>query len=237
MLLDGETGIVVEGVGGVVHVDERVGEQLAHLAGLEQREIVGALTDLVGDIVEQPRALGGEGTRPGPFIEGLAGRGYRAPGVGETALGHHREGLFGRRVDDFVGLAALRAGPLPGDVHLIGLELLLDGRHRSPPGTTHGERPRDSPHRAAGALHANVEWPRLRLSVKLPVPARPITSWRQWLSPEDLSPKTPKRGTPPPSPRAATCRGGSGEQGDPPRLGGAGRAERVRRSGSGGADV
>ena len=141
MLLDGQARIVVERVGGVVYVDQRVGQQLAHLPGLEQREIAGAPADLVGYLVEQPRALRGRRVRPRAFVEGLAGRVYGPPGVGQAALGHDRESLLGRRVDDRVCLAALRADPLPGDVHLVGLELLLDGCHDGPPGTTPGTSP------------------------------------------------------------------------------------------------
>ena len=127
MLFDGQAGVVVERVGGVVHIDERVSEQLAHLTRLEQRKLVGLRANAVGDRVEQLGALRGEGVRPGAFVEGLAGRGYRALGVGEAALRHYGKGPLGRGVDDLVGLAALGAGPLPGDVHLIRLQLLLDG--------------------------------------------------------------------------------------------------------------
>ena len=146
MLLDGQPGVVVERVGRVVYVDQRVAEQLAHLTRLEQREIGGALADPIGYVMQNPGTLSGERVRPGAFVESLASRAYGAPRVGQAALGHHREGSLGRRVDDLVGVAALRAGPLPGDVHLVGLELLLDDRHHSPPGRTHGRCPCDTPY-------------------------------------------------------------------------------------------
>ena len=124
VLFDGKTGVVVEGVRRVVYVDERLGEQLAHLPGLEQRQVLGALADQAGRLVEQLGALHGELARPGTGIERLARRAYRTLSVCDGALRHDRDRLFGRRIDDLVGKTTRGGDPLAVDKHLVGLELL-----------------------------------------------------------------------------------------------------------------
>ena len=135
VLLHGEPSIVIEGVGGVVHVDQRVRQRLAHLARLQDGQLLGALADLVGYLAQNSGPLYGRRARPRSLVERLASGAYGALGVGATAPRYGSHDLFGRRVDNLVGHSVVGVDPFAVDEHAVVLHRsgCSDGSHLAQP--------------------------------------------------------------------------------------------------------
>src|SRR5450830_490293 len=128
--LDHEAGVVVERVGRVAHVDDRLGEELAHLVALQAGELVGALADPGGGPSQDLAALHRLHPRPGTFVERLARRLDGCLRVGDGRLGYAGDHLFGGGVEDLRGLAVRRVDQVTADVHLVGSHVrCLDYSH------------------------------------------------------------------------------------------------------------
>ena len=86
-----QAGVVVERVGGVAHVDDRLGEELAHLPALEAGKLVGALADARGGAPQELAALDRLHARPRALVERRARRPDRRLRVGHGRLGYSGE--------------------------------------------------------------------------------------------------------------------------------------------------
>ena len=82
--LAGEPGVVLEAVRGVGHVELRLDDRLAHVAGLGLRQLGGPLPDRLGHLVEQRPPLAPRPLREGPVVEGGARLRHRRADIVRT---------------------------------------------------------------------------------------------------------------------------------------------------------
>ena len=125
-------------VGGVQDLGLGLGDRLAHLERHHQREVVGALDELLVGAPQDLAALARR--RRGPLVLDGGRGGERRLGVLDRRVGDLDERLAGGRILDRQSAAAAGAAPLAADEELRtdglddGLLAGLVGRgHRAPP--------------------------------------------------------------------------------------------------------
>jgi hypothetical protein len=93
--------------GGVL---DHLGERIAAIGGVDQRQFLGVVAQHVGDAFEEPRALERRGVAPGR--EGGLGRGDGGIDIGRAAICDRTERFTGAGIDG-VGIAVgFRSVPL-----------------------------------------------------------------------------------------------------------------------------
>src|SRR5665647_2298279 len=128
--LDHEAGVVVERVGRVAHVDDRLGEELAHLQALQASQLAGALADPGSGPSQDLAALDGFHARPRTRVERRASRLDGRLRVGDGRPGYAGDHVLAGWVEDLGGLTVRRVDPASADVHLVGSHVrCLDCSH------------------------------------------------------------------------------------------------------------
>ncbi|MEZ4562740.1 MAG: hypothetical protein R2853_08385 [Thermomicrobiales bacterium] len=106
----------------------RLGNGLAGTAAFEQRELLGALADAVGDALHHPPTLIGAQARPRPLIEGSPRRGDRALDISEPRPGDLGQRLIGGRIEHRECLSREGRHELIGQEYLAAQNLVC-GNH------------------------------------------------------------------------------------------------------------
>src|SRR6266851_1255681 len=107
-------GIPLDDVGGDGDLDLGLGERLALLERKDAGDGVGALTEEVGGLAHDARAL--VGRRRAPDLEALLRRGEGAVEIGRARMRQRGQRLLGRRIDHRLAVAAAARKPLAIDV-------------------------------------------------------------------------------------------------------------------------
>jgi hypothetical protein len=124
----GEEAQVVDGQGQVERRREL--QRLAGVGALHARELVGALLEQAGQMVEHGGALARGDAAPVAPLEGGLGGGDGAVGIGGGAVGDLGDGLARARIVH--GAGALGGHVLAVDEHVVALDVVSDG-HRAAP--------------------------------------------------------------------------------------------------------
>src|SRR5690606_9297171 len=114
-------GVVLEDGGGGEDLALRAGQRLAGVAALDEGQLVGALADAVGDLLEDAAALVGGHAGPRSFVERLAGGLDGGLDILDAGLRDGGEGGVVGGVDDGEGLAGGGGAVLPGKEEVAGL--------------------------------------------------------------------------------------------------------------------
>src|SRR5690606_15611526 len=115
-------GVVLENGSGAEDLALRPGQRLAGVAALDEGQLVGALADAVGDLLEDATALVGGHAGPGSLVERLAGGLHGGFDVLDTGPGNGGEGRVAGGVDDGEGLAGGGGAVLPGEEEVAGFD-------------------------------------------------------------------------------------------------------------------
>ena len=94
-------------------VAARVRHRLAVVERFQFGKLVGMLFEQVAEPPDQARAIAGQDARPRTGLEGPASGGDRRVDIGFVAGRNMGDDLFGRRILDWEGLAALASTHLP----------------------------------------------------------------------------------------------------------------------------
>ena len=124
VILVGPAGVIAirfdgEGKVGV----ERIAVGFAVVERFQSGQLRAMLFDKVGELVEQPAALGGAGLGPGAFLERLASGFDGEIDVGLIALGDLADGLAGGGIEGGEGFAGNAVEPFAADEQRLVLDL------------------------------------------------------------------------------------------------------------------
>ena len=121
--LVGEPAVVIEPLGQVLGLRRHLRDQLAVVAHLDLRQVLGVLLDQAGDAAQHLAARGLRHRRPRPLVERAPGRLAGPVRVLGVALGDQRPRLAGVGIVRLELLAGSGLAPLAVDVGLILPEL------------------------------------------------------------------------------------------------------------------